>query len=104
MANKVKINICGKEYTVVSDESREYVLQIAQVVNQKMQDLMGRNSSLNFPMAAVLTALNLADETEKIKVVAREKVNAQAAEIASLKKQAEEQRKPFPSDKPKYQS
>ena len=102
MANKVKVNIGGKEYTVVSEDSRDYILQIAQIVDQKMQEIMERNPSLNPPMVAVLAALNLADETEKIKVVAREKVNAQAAEIASLKKQVDEQRKPFPPDKQKY--
>lgn len=103
MANKVKVNICGKEYTVVSEDSRDYILQITQIVDQKMQEIMKRNPSLAPPMAAVLTALNLADETEKIKVVAREKVNAQAAEIAALKKQVDEQRKPVSPDKPKYQ-
>ena len=102
MANKVKVNICGKEYTVVSEDSRDYILQITQIVDQKMQEIMERNPSLNPSMAAVLAALNLADETEKIKVVAREKVNAQAAEIASLKKQVDEQRKPFPQGKQKH--
>ena len=102
MANKVKVNICGKEYTVVSEDSRDYILQVTHTVDQKMQEIMERNSSLNPSMAAILAALNLADETEKIKVAAREKVNAQAAEIASLKKQLDEQRKPFPQGKQKY--
>lgn len=101
MANKVKVNICGKEYTVVSEENHEYVLQIAHIVDQKIQEVTERNPALNPAMATVLAALNLADETEKIKAVAREKVNAQAAEIAALKKQVDEQRKPFPSGEQK---
>ena len=93
MANKLKVNILSREYTLISEDSPEYMKRIAESTSQKMQELLDNNPAWNTTMASVLTALNLADELEKVKQIAREKVDAQAAEIASLKKQLEDMKK-----------
>lgn len=102
MQNKVKINICGQEYTLVSEENQEYMLRIAETVDKKITEIKSQNATLNTPMAAILAALNLADDLEKVKVVAREKVDAQAAEITSLKKQLEDLSRKIPSHGKKH--
>lgn len=93
MANKLKVNILSREYTLISEDSPEYMKRIAESTSQKMQELLDNNPAWNTTMVSVLTALNLADELEKVKQIAREKVDAQAAEIASLKKQLEDMKK-----------
>lgn len=93
MANKLKVNILSREYTLISEDSPEYMKRIAEATGHKMQELLDNNPAWNTTMVSVLTALNLADELEKVKQIAREKVDAQAAEIASLKKQLEDIKK-----------
>ncbi len=92
MANKLKVKILGQEYTLVSEDSVSYMQEMANAVNEKLTEVRARNSALSTSMASILVALNMADDLEKVKLAAREKVNAQAAEIASLKKQLEDAR------------
>lgn len=88
--NKLKVKICGQEYHLVSEDSVEYMQDIANAVDKKLSEIRTRNNALSISMASILAAMNMADELEKVKLAAREKVNAQAAEIASLKKQLED--------------
>lgn len=87
MTNKLKVHICGQEYTLVSNDSPEYMKKIADITDNKMTEMLTRNPALSTSMAAILSAMNFADEIEKIKQIAREKVDAQASEITSLKRQ-----------------
>ena len=99
MANKLKVKILGQEYTLVSEDSIEYMQEMANAVNQKLTEVRTRNSALSTSMASILVAMNMADDLEKVKLAAREKVNAQAAEIASLKKRLEEAKLSNPTKK-----
>ena len=90
MANKLQVRICGQEYTLVSDESREYMLETADYVDRKMIEVKNMNGRLSTSMAAILVALNIADDLKKTQAKAREKVDAQNAEIEMLKKKLEE--------------
>jgi len=60
--NKLSVKINGYEYTLTSEESREYMLGVADLVDKKMQQISKMNPGLNNSMTAVLTALNLADD------------------------------------------
>lgn len=64
MGNRVTITIGGKDYTLLAQESAEYVRGIAARVDGSINELVqdGRISILD---AAVLTAVNLADELTK---------------------------------------
>ena len=64
MANKVTVTITGTEYTFMSDDSPSYMQKVASLVDDKMTDITasGRVSRMD---AAVLTAVNLADELFK---------------------------------------
>lgn len=96
MANRVTMNICGKEYTLVAEEALPYMEKIGGVVDSKMTALMN-DAHVGFADAAVLTALNLADELAKAQEAADnlrrqmrsylEENNQARSEIADLKRQ-----------------
>lgn len=92
MANKLIVRICNQEYTLVSENSREYMLETADYVDKKMVAVKNMNGRLSTSMAAILVALNVADEKKQEKLKAEEIIQNQAAEIALLKKQLAELR------------
>lgn len=65
--NKLTVHINGKEYTITSEESREYMLGVADLVDQKMKQVIREAPGLNTSMTAVLAALNVADEYVRLK-------------------------------------
>ncbi len=65
--NKVIVKILGQEYTIVSDEPREYMQKVSNYVDDIMGEIAEKNKKLSTAMIAVLTALNVADEYYKIK-------------------------------------
>ena len=64
MANRVVINICGEELTFIAEESSSYMQRVGAYVNDKMAE--GRTD------AAVLTAVNIADELFKAQAAAEQ--------------------------------
>ncbi len=61
---KITVRISGKEYTMVSSESEEYIHRVAIYVDRKMQEI-GYATKLSTNMLAVLTCLNVGDELLK---------------------------------------
>ena len=64
MANHVVISICGEEYTFVAEESSSYMQRVGSYVNDKMAEVLD-SSKVGRTDAAVLTAVNIADELLK---------------------------------------
>ena len=64
MENRITVNICGEDYTLMAEETPPYMQKVAALVDAKMNGIMssGRVSRMD---AAVLTAANLADELLK---------------------------------------
>jgi cell division protein ZapA len=60
--NKVDIRISGKDYTVVGVEPEEYIQRVGLYIDRKMSEIMRVNNKLSTSMAAVLTAVNVADD------------------------------------------
>jgi cell division protein ZapA len=60
--NKVVVRIMGHEYTLVSEDTREYMQRVANIVDDKMKEIAAVNKKLSTSMIAVLTALNVTDE------------------------------------------
>lgn len=75
MANRVTVAICDEEYTLVADESAAYMEQVAAYVSGKMAEIL-QNARVGRSDAAVLTAVNIADELFKIQA-ADEKLRGQ---------------------------
>ena len=61
---KTTVTVGGKEYTLVSSESPEYMNRVAAYVDRKLEE-MSMATRLPTNMVAVLTALNMADELMK---------------------------------------
>lgn len=66
MENRVNIHICGADYTLTAEESPSYMEKVAAYVNDKMTELMNSNK-VGRTDAAILAALNIADELMKEK-------------------------------------
>lgn len=94
--NKLVVKISGREYTLSSSESREYMLSLADLVDKKMQQVTCSDPTLSTANAAVLTAVNLADDCIRLKkneqalsqsiLAYTEKIRALEEENARLKR------------------
>jgi len=65
--NVVKINILGTEYPIKGDSDSEYIKDVAEYVNSKMEEV-DRTMTTKSPLkTAILASLNIADELFKEK-------------------------------------
>ena len=70
MDNKrVEVKINNVEYTLVTNETEEYVQRVALQVNKRMAQIQEENKQLSTAMTAVLAAINIADDLLKNEVV-----------------------------------
>ena len=75
--NKAVVKIYGQEYAIVSDNDREHIQRVSNLVDDKMKEISAKSKKLSTAMVAVLTALNMAEEffSEREKVEELEKMN-----------------------------
>jgi len=59
---KVDVLIAGKTYTISGYESDEYIQRVGLYIDRKMNDVLKSNNTLSTSIAAILTALNIADD------------------------------------------
>ena len=64
MENSVSVSICGMQYTFLSEENPSYMEKVAALVDVKMEEILS-GGKINQMDAAILTAVNLADEMIK---------------------------------------
>lgn len=92
MANKVTMNICGQEYTLVADESAAYMEKVGALVDERMRQVLDA-LHVSQTDAAVLAAVNLADELLKNQAAAenlRRQVKNYLDEATQTKNEASE--------------
>lgn len=75
MANRVTVTICDEEYTLIADESADYMERVAAYVSGKLSEVLG-SARVGRSDAAVLTAVNITDELFKVQA-ADEKLRGQ---------------------------
>ena len=63
--NTVTVTINGIEYNLRGKEDEKYLLDVAAYVDTKIREISGSNKKLSTSSAAVLTAVNIADELFK---------------------------------------
>ena len=61
MKHKITVSSAGQEYTLVAEEGDDYVKRCAALVDKQVLDVMN-GARLGRSDAAVLTAMNLADQ------------------------------------------
>ena len=95
MLNRIVVTIDGMNYTVVSEDSEEYIRKNAALVNKTIADIKAQ-STFSTVAAGVLAGLNIADKYYKaleatddlrrqVKEYAKENA-ALRAELSKLKK------------------
>jgi len=65
--SRVEVEICGERYVLKGDAAPEHLRRVADHVERLVKHLQGRNPRLSFGKAALLAALNVADEFLKLK-------------------------------------
>ena len=79
MANKVKIQIGGIEYTINTEESPEYVAALGEELNARLKKISESDQYLSATMAASIAALQYCDEAKS----RRRELEKLKAEIAA---------------------
>lgn len=62
MANTYKVLIMGKEYTLTSEDNKDYTEKLAAALDKRIKEMRARFTSLSITDCAVLTALDCMDE------------------------------------------
>ena len=60
--NSVQVTIFGEVYTVRSEGDVEYIREVAQYVDRKMQEVADKTTNKSPARVAILAALGIADE------------------------------------------
>ena len=90
--NKVKLNIAGAQYSVLSEEDEKYVQLLGKELDTKMAGIMKVNNRLSVTQAAVLAALDYADESKKATATAdrlREQIKDYLDDASAAKSKAD---------------
>lgn len=95
--NKVEVKIAGKDYAIVGAESEEYIQRVGLYIDRKMNEIMRSNNRLSTSLAAVLTAMNVADDYFKCHEIETQlkkelkKLNEELIELKDEKKRISEE-------------
>ncbi len=93
---KVKLNICGSEYTISTDEPAGYMQELGAQVDTTMRNLLNGSDRITLVQAAILTALMNADAAKKATASAdnlREQMKDFISENAHARQEADAARR-----------
>lgn len=65
--NVVTVRINGIEYNLKGEEQEEYLHRVASYVDKKVKNILENNSKLSTSSAAILSAVNVADDMLKVR-------------------------------------
>jgi cell division protein ZapA len=86
-SNSVRVTIFGQTYTINGDAPRDYILQLAEYLNGKMEEVRVSCAVSNPTQVAILAALNVADEyyqLKKLKTGTESEVERRALALISM--------------------
>lgn len=63
--NKVKVTICGKDFSLKTDEEPSYFIELAKKVDDEIAAMMASAENMSIQSAAILVALAAFDEAKK---------------------------------------
>lgn len=89
MANRVTIQIAGQHYTMLAEESEEYMNEVAELARQTITEC-GGSEGFATTRAFALATVNLADEYIKAKKAAEAaeaKLRVAESELSALRSQ-----------------
>lgn len=82
MATPVEVEIMGQKFSVTSDDNEEHLREVAAYVDEKMRAIGGTNTISPYTRA-VLAALNIASEWQKLRE-SQEEADRVVGRIAEL--------------------
>ena len=91
-ANKVKLTIAGADYSILAEDDTRYVQLLGKELDTKMAGIMKVNKRLSVTQAAVLAALDYADESKKATATAdrlREQIKDYLDDASAAKSKAD---------------
>lgn len=65
MVSKVKVVICGKEYTLQTEEAPSYVYSLAKKLDREINDMVNGSEGVSIYSASVMIALSALDDLAK---------------------------------------
>lgn len=63
--NRIKLNICGCECAISSEDSENYIRSVGDEVQKAINGIMDRNERISVTMAAILSALSYCDDAHR---------------------------------------
>lgn len=63
--NKVRVTICGKEFSLKTDEAPSYFTELAKKVDSEIYKMASSSDNISIQSAAILVALAAYDEAQK---------------------------------------
>ena len=67
MKRQVEVKIMGQSFTVASDEGEAHLRRVAELVDAKMRELAVGARTVSTASVAILAALNIASEYQKLR-------------------------------------
>ena len=63
--NRIRLNICGCECALCSDDSENYIRSVGDEVQKTIDGVMEKNERVSVTLAAIITALSYCDDSHK---------------------------------------
>ncbi len=90
--NRVKLTIGGAEYAIITEDDVNYVTELGAQLDEALSNIMKENPHISTTQAAVLLALDYADEFKKANITAdnlRSQIKDYLDDAASAKSKAD---------------
>lgn len=90
--NRVKLTIGGAEYAIITEDDINYVTELGAELNEALANIVKENPHISTTQAAVLLALDYADEFKKANITAdnlRSQIKDYLDDAASAKSKAD---------------
>ena len=84
MKKPVEVVIMGKKFMVRSDSDPNYVIAVANLVNQKIDEVLSKTKSPPSINVVILAAMNIADEHMKFRQKSEMTVNGTKKKIEQM--------------------
>ncbi len=84
MAGNITINILGKEYSIKSDVEESYANQIAECLNQNIEEVLKTTKTVATLNILILTAMNIANDYFQAKKLNEELIAVVEAKSGNL--------------------
>lgn len=81
---QVQITIRGRQYNVKGDEGAEDIQQLAAELDRRMSEVAGRTRAFDEYTVAMLTALNLLSELERVRMSVARRLDELDREVTSV--------------------